>query len=500
MTSKNTIQEETLLLRDEFQRSGFQMPEQTHRAGLRFQEGIQFREVGRREEALERIAEAVLYSPSNTEYLLTLGQLEFEMGHLSEAALCFEKLTIINPMNPSYWLTLGYIDYQREEYQRALLPFAEAVRLDAGSPEGTFYYAESLRKTGHFEESLHYYQRLLPVGTRLPQAVYGYALSLLTLGRLEEGWEAFEFRKVSQIGSWQQHLLSDWSGVPESTKTVLAYSEEGLSADVLFASCLPDLIESTGRCLVECEQSLHSLFARSFPKASFVPLSAEPILELPDSPAWNRIRQLAPEGEIEQVALGSLPRFFRKRLSDFPQRKSYLLADGNLTKKWRQTLSQKESKGNVGILWQGSWSAETEKQRSIPLDALKTILDCGARHSLRWICLQQGSRQADLTRIRSDWQLEIGHYPDVLRHQNVEELAGLLSALELVVSPPGYVANLAAALGTPVWLVLPYPYDWRWTIGEGEIAWFPGMRAFRQEMNQPWPEVVREIETAIKGF
>ena len=500
MTSSNTLVQKPLFSENDSmpnQRNSFQMPEQVHKADMRFREGLALKESGKRDEALEYFAEAVYIAPSNKEYHLALGQLEFEMGHLEEAAFCFEKLTLLDPVNSSFWLTLGFIRFQLERYSEAILPLSQAVCIDASSPEATFYLAESIRHIERFEESIPLYQKMLAVGIDRPQAVYGYSLSLLALGRLEEGWEAFEFRRVSKIGSWQQHLLPNWSGVANKAQTVLAYSEEGIGADIMFSTCLPDLIESVGHCVIECDTALHSIFARSFPTASLVPLSAPGTI----------VGENQEDMKIDsQIALGSLPRYFRRNMSDFANRKPHLFADPEISGKWKNRLTERGVAKKVGFLWHGSWSGESEKQRTLPLDAFRPLISKGKRMNGQnagfcdWISLQNGSQKSELNRIRTDWRIDMGAYPEVLPYNDFDELAGLLSSLDLVISPPGYVANFAAALGIPTWLVLPFPRDWRWTLCEETAVWFPNMRIFRQKPVQTWPTLVAEIAAALDSF
>jgi hypothetical protein len=42
------------------------------------------------------------------------------------------------------------------------------------------------------------------------------------------------------------------------------------------------------------------------------------------------------------------------------------------------------------------------------------------------------------------------------------------------------VAHLAAAMGKPVWLLLPADADYRWMDKREDSPWYPSMRLFRQ--------------------
>lgn len=520
-------------------RSSFLLPEQKHRARLRFEEGNTLLEKGRKEDAAECFAEAVTLAPSNTKYLLRLGQVEFESGRLEESALCFEKLARLDPQNPSIWLTLGYIRFQLGHYAEAVLPLSEASMLDPLSVDGTLYLAESLRKLERFEESLPLYQKLLEVGFDRPQAVYGYGLALLALGHFEQGWEAFEFRRLTQPGTWQQHVLEDWNGEVTPHLSLFAYSEENIASDLMYASCLPDLARafgSNGSCVVECQTTLHTLFSRSFPELQFV----SPDSQHSETPQPQTVHDLPLESETrqKQVAFGSLPRFFRPNPQSFPQTTSgYLKADPALREKWVTALEPKlpsatipgttrpmnsreiarqKMKHNaaakstipplkVGILWQGTWTAEREEQRTLPLELLRPLLSLGrtpSRKTIQWTSLQGGSASAALPHLRAAGNVEIAHFPQLFQSHSLEELAALVSVLDLVITPPGYLANLAGALGVRTWCIAPAPADWRWFLVSGSpeeesSLWFPSMRIFRQKNNQPFTEVFAQVQREL---
>jgi len=55
------------------------------------------------------------------------------------------------------------------------------------------------------------------------------------------------------------------------------------------------------------------------------------------------------------------------------------------------------------------------------------------------------------------------------------------------------VAHVAAAMGKPVWLMLPFFGDWRWHYTRNDSPWYPTMRLFRRLPGGDWSEVVARI-------
>lgn len=483
---------------------------QEAQATLLFHLGLAQRSSGLREEAVQSFNWSLQLFPESPEAYLNLGQLYFEFQQYEEAIDCFDRLTGIQPENASAWLTLGYIRSLTGRYDEGSESLEKALALDPASPEICFHLAECLRKNRRYEESLPYYQRMLQVATEWPQAIHAYGKVLLALGRLGDGWDAMEFRLACAFGTWERHLLPNWDGSHEEDRTVLAYSEEGIAADLMFASCLPDLINTVDHCVIECDSSLHNLFRRSFPRATIVELVQETIGEMKIEPATS----LNPTGVIhpdqgrennpwglsldKQIAFGSLPRYFRRNQEDFPLRKAYLVPDRYRVEKWSNRLAEIGAVAKVGVLWQGSWTAETERQTSLPMQELRNMM---LKHQAdaAWVCLQHGSKQKEIDLYRRNISLQLHLYKDAFQH-DLDELASLISSLDLVVTPPGFVAHLAGALGTKTWLILSENSDWRWDLGENGSLWHPSMNVYRQRIGQSWSELFGGIQQDLEKF
>ena len=481
-----------------------------NQAILLYHLGLAQHSIGQNDEAIQSFRWSLELQPGKSEVLLQLGQLHFELQQYSKAINVFQTLTEYEPQNASAWLTLGYILELDGQYDNAVHALETAFGLDSSSPDACFHLAESLRKSERYEESQPYYQRMLLVADRYPQAVHNYGKILLALGNLQDGWEAMEFRTVATFGTWERHHLPVWNGNTENDETVLAYSEEGIAADLMFASCLPDLIDSAGHCVIECNESLHGLFRRSFPRALLVDNTPETVGSVHIEPATS----LNPTGVVhdetyrtknpwglsidKQIAFGSLPRYFRNAEEDFPLKKAYLVPDKPRVERWARNLAGIGSAAKVGILWQGSWTAETESQTALPLRELREMM-LRNQSNAAWICLQHGTAQKEAATLCRNSPLQIHIFKEAFQY-DLDEAAALITALDLVITPPGYVAHLAGALGVNTWLVLPERADWRWNLCGGNLLWHRSMLVFRQQYNQSWTDVFNEVENHLQTF
>jgi ADP-heptose:LPS heptosyltransferase len=80
---------------------------------------------------------------------------------------------------------------------------------------------------------------------------------------------------------------------------------------------------------------------------------------------------------------------------------------------------------------------------------------------------------------------------------DIDTFAAQVAAMDLVITIDNSTAHLAAALGVPTWLLLPYAPDWRWLLQRSDSPWYPGMRLFRQPQRGDWPSVLAQVQAAL---
>jgi hypothetical protein len=253
------------------------------------------------------------------------------------------------------------------------------------------------------------------------------------------------------------------------------YGEQGLGDELMFASCMPDLIEAAGRVVIECDPRLAPLFRRSFPRATVY-----------GAPRTWEHEWLAGAGAIDlQVAAGSLPGRFRRRLADFPDRHSYLRADEARVRVYRERLAALGPGPKIGIAWRGGLMRTRQNVRSVPVELLGTL---HVRRDLRLVSLQHGAADAELAQIASSGAGPIEHWPEVL--SDPDETAALMTALDVVVTVCSSVVHLGGALGVRVVALVPSSPEWRYRRTGERMPWYPSVELLRQVRAGDWEPVL----------
>jgi hypothetical protein len=68
----------------------------------------------------------------------------------------------------------------------------------------------------------------------------------------------------------------------------------------------------------------------------------------------------------------------------------------------------------------------------------------------------------------------------------------------LVISIDTAVAHLAGALAKPIWILLPFPPDWRWLLERDHTRWYPTARLFRQPAAGDWESVCARVADVLR--
>ena len=112
-----------------------------------------------------------------------------------------------------------------------------------------------------------------------------------------------------------------------------------------------------------------------------------------------------------------------------------------------------------------------------------------------FINLQYGDCSPEIDLARRDLGVSIQSAPGLDLRQDLEGVAALASALDLVVGVSNASFNLAAACGAPAWLVAAAD---AWTpLGSDSYPWYPQVRLFQAAGPGDWLRVYGRVAEAL---
>ncbi|MDP2213771.1 tetratricopeptide repeat protein [Phenylobacterium sp.] len=475
---------------------------------------------------------ALALLPNQADVANDLGRLAFRMGMKAEAEKLFrhflaakpnhpegannlacairdqdraeEAIEILRPAieaNPTAampWNTLGTIVTEQGELEAAHTFFDEALRLQPHFPKAQYNRANVRLSLGEAEAALADCDVALAGAVAQDEQLMmrlSRATILMELGQIAEGWEDYEARLHPQFSDCThfQALGRPWTPDAElAGRSLLIFGEQGLGDEVMFANLIPDVLEALGpkgRLFLAVETRLVPLFQRSFPQAVVGAHATYAVA--------GRSVRVAPFVTDEDppeiwAPLGSLLRRFRPSLASFSHKTGYLRPDPQRVAHWRDVLDQAPAGLKVGLLWKSGLMTGARRRYFSAFEAWRDVL---AVPGTTFVNLQYGDCAAELAHAQRDMGVRIWTPPGIDLKQDLDEIAALTCALDLVIGFPNATVNLAGACGASAWIASA-PGAWP-RLGSDHYPWYPQMRVFTAKTLGDWGPMLTQMAEAL---
>ena len=434
------------------------------------------RKAGRLDEASDTVRHLLQEASAHPAIQFERGLLALARRDMDDALTAFQEVTRLEPGRADAWVNLGVIQMNHcADLGGARASFEHALACVSDHIEAHINLATVTQHSEGPAHAVGILERLLERRPDHADAHWHLALALLSGRDYGRGWVEYEWRdRVYGAAHRREFPFVPWDGASLGGKRLLVFGEQGLGDEIMFASCIPDVIRMADHCIVECHERLATLFARSFPEAN-----------VHGSLRDGRREWLDKYPEVDrQAAMGTLPRYLRTASGCFPRHGGYLVPDPDRVAKWRQRLDALGGGPMIGISWRGGSADTRQRFRSIDPGRFARLL---AGRPVRWVNLQHGERAGDIAVMRTQCGVEVLDDPCI--GADIEETAALVSCLDLVVTVANTNVHLAGALGRPVHALISSAPEWRYgASGEG-MDWYPSVRLFRQTRPDVWEDV-----------
>lgn len=419
--------------------------------------------------------------PHHAQAWNNLGSFALRRGDAESAKKAFELAIAINPELYEPYCNLGVLHHEQGDVLGAVRYFERAEQLSPHDPVLLCNLAMARWERGEYAHARKTIRNCLERNQDHADAKYVESFMALANGEFSTGWKGYKYRngRMTMPGHLRIPL---WCGEDLKGRTILVTPEQGLGEQIIFGSCIPDLLNLDVHCIFVCADKLKELFQRTFP--AVVVLGA------------GEVTLLKSFGPIDfQVSIADLGSIFRTDKRTILRGGAYLKVDPVSVELWRMDLLKLGEGLKVGISWKGGSPKTGGTARSIPLLDWSPILRVKPVH---FINLQYGDCSEEITKIESVLGKKIISLP--VAHTNLYRTAELVSALDLVICVDTSLAYLCAGLGKAAWILLPTGPSWPYQISEPSSPWFPSAKFYRMSLPQDWREPIERVAKDLEQF
>jgi tetratricopeptide (TPR) repeat protein len=498
--------------------------------------------LNRLDEAILSYDLAIKYHPKNAGAYCNKGQALYKLGRLHDAIESYDSAIALKNDHSGAYLGRGLAQQELRDFEKAVKNYDKAIEINSSLPEAYFNRAIALQNLKRFEAAIESYDRSIDLNADFVQAylnrgvlhkemgdldkaissykhalkiqgnyadayanlgmalkdlgsfveaninldkaieldkghaeaITAKSLALLLEGNYDEGWPLFEWR-------WKKVKLTNsippscplWLGEDSLLdKTILLRSEQGLGDTIQFCR-YAKLVKSLGaKVVLEAPKALLELLTQ---------------LDYVD-------QVIEQGGKVPHVdyycPLLSLPLAFKTNIESIPTPFKYLASHPQKLAQWSETLGSK-TKLRVGLVWSGNKQHGNDRNRSISLAKIIQYLP----EDIEFISLQKEVREEDKATLSlssiQNFDVKILDFLDT---------AALCDLMDIVVSVDTSVAHLAASLGKPTWVLLPYVPDWRWLRNTDASPWYDSVKLYRQNEKRSWEDVFDRVRSDLLHF
>ena len=400
-------------------------------------------QLGRFKEAISYAEKSLKLDTNNIDSYLLMGIVYHGLN------MCLEAINILDKATSSGHFTekpdhtrqaiynlKGESQIELGFYNKALENFECGLLIDPENMPTLSNLGLIFQILGEFESSIIVFEKVLKIDPNFAIAQKNLGLVYLSLGRIKDGLVAQEWRwkDPNFKDTYRNYHVSQWDGFEDlSDKTVLLWPEQETQDVIIWASVIPKLAVMARHSVVEILPKLVTLFARSFPNVE--------IREAKSDASHHSIDFDA------HLPMGSLFLNFTENLHVACD--SFLVPDSTRVAYWRQRLEGLGLGPYIGISWKSPLMLQEKTPNHMAIDDWAPIFQKNAK----FINLQSGDFKNDIDQVRQNFGVGIVDFEDLDLSDDLDEVAALSAALDIVISVSTEVSAITAGVGTETWLL-----------------------------------------------
>ena len=424
---------------------------------------------------------ALTLDPKGKATINNLGVAYSGNGDHSKAISLYKKAIKLYPKDYIIITYLGMAYAFTGQYRKAIPILEEAVKIKKSYSEAHYGLGKVYVETGSYAKSIESFKTACDLKPSNIEAVKYMVHPLMYSYKFTDAWQQYEYRWLVTEGEanrekkWPLPKTKIWAR--EKCKRLLLWREQGIGDDVLALGLIPEAQNLAKSLIIYSDKKLIPLCKRSFPEITFK----------------EYVKPIKEKKYNFHLPMGSLPRLFRQSEDDFKKTKrSYLKADPERVKAITSELGL-EGKKVIGISWKSIKSLNTLKKSL-------TLLEFGAIFEgldVTLVNLQYGDVNREINEFEEETGIKIVQCGSVDNREDLDGLAALIEACDLVVSTSNVTIHLAGALGKDTWVLLPFVSSFWWLLNRDDSVWYPSIKIYRQKKFGDWKFAINFLRNEL---
>ena len=438
--------------------------------------GLIFHNQGKFDQAIDAYKKAISLKPNYADTYSNMGNVFQAQGKIDQAITAYKNAISLNPQNAEAYNNMGVALKEQGKHDEAIEVFQKSISIKPNYADAYNNMGLTLQDKGKLEQAIEFYKRSISLQPDYAEAHQNLSLTLLNKGMFKEGLDEYEWRWKTNKGLSQQRQFIQplWNGEKNlNDKNILLWSEQGLGDTINWSSRLSFITSQAKHCILECQEKLVPLFKRSFPN---IEIKAE-----------NKNFDLERDDIDFHLPMGSIYKHFIEDIAKNTKVEAYLVPDPVRVQYWKNCLNSLGNGPFIGISWKSSNMSSNRLLNYAPISEWSPLLKVP---NVTFINLQYKDFVDDLTKIQDELGVKVHNFDDLDHYNNLDDVAALCSALDMVVSTKITVTSISAGVGTSTKLV-----NWRQSTWNNIILnpVGPLVDIFERDTWEPWNKVFSSI-------
>ena len=147
----------------------------------------------------------------------------------------------------------------------------------------------------------------------------------------------------------------------------------------------------------------------------------------------------------------------------------------------------------IGISWL-TFAKKNVNKRNLSTKEISSIINSNDH---TFINLQYGNINDQLSELNEISKKPLYQVPGIDLTYNIDSLASIIKNCDLIITIDNSTAHLAAVLGKPVWILIPFNNDFRWMENLEDTIWYKNALLLRQDKKNEWTQAIQNINSAL---